>query len=313
MKINYIISVVLLSIICSCSKEESLVATKELKIYEKVSPKEDEAPEVHKLFNDYGVWIRMDFDKYKEVSFSPLGSDPNCRGVIKILDEDRASAIAYSESLMSNVSKEFAKRYFPWELFFVNTYGESWWIYQFQQISRNRLVITWPNKTENTIPITDMENHYYQDSVLTSKIWNYLGTMIAFHIDTPIEEFVLGGKAYDNGEAVDKINKQYTIDGDKEKRDAAYAELTRIGGYITSGSSRNFQADFASWLQLMVLESYENIKFNYLDDSEPRRIKYNVLVQYFKDLGWDIQASGNKYRMKYDEYKASLPAPEPEE
>ena len=77
----------------------------------------------------------------------------------------------------------------------------------------------------------------------------------------------------------------------------------RIGG-----SSRSFEGDFSEWLRLLVMESYENIKKDYLDNSKPRALKYEILIKYFKEYGWDIQAAGNKYRTEFNKYKASLPS-----
>ena len=37
--------------------------------------------------------------------------------------------------------------------------------------------------------------------------------------------------------------------------------------------------------------------------------KYKVIVEFFKKYNWDIQAAGNKFRQKYNEYKATLPPP----
>ena len=88
----------------------------------------------------------------------------------------------------------------------------------------------------------------------------------------------------------------------------AVAELCRNGGYITGGSSRSFEGDFSEWLRLLVMESYENIKKDYLDNSKPRALKYEILIKYFKEYGWDIQAAGNKYRTEFNKYKASLPS-----
>ena len=57
------------------------------------------------------------------------------------------------------------------------------------------------------------------------------------------------------------------------------------------------------------MESYDNIKKDYLDKSIARTAKYKVIVECFKKYDWDIQAAGNKFRQKYNEYKATLPPP----
>ena len=98
--------------------------------------------------------------------------------------------------------------------------------------------------------------------------------------------------------AFDKIMADYYKDYDAAKKDAALDELARAGGYITGSASRNFDSDFGEWLKLLATESYTNIKAKYLDNSPSRAQKYEILIKYFKDYGWDIQATGNKYREK---------------
>ena len=124
-----------------------------------------------------------------------------------------------------------------------------------------------------------------------------------------IKEFVLAGKAYDNGEAYDNIREQYQKDGDEEKYDKAIDELCKNGGFLSGAGSGKFTTDFGDWLSLLVMESYDNIKKDYLDNSIARTAKYKVIVEFFKKYNWDIQAAGNKFRQKYNEYKATLPPP----
>ncbi len=91
--------------------------------------------------------------------------------------------------------------------------------------------------------------------------------MIAQRFDEPIKEFVLAGKAYDNGEAYDNIREQYQKDGDEEKYDKAIDELCKNGGFLSGAGSGKFTTDFGDWLSLLVMESYDNIKKDYLDNS----------------------------------------------
>ena len=133
--------------------------------------------------------------------------------------------------------------------------------------------------------------------------------MIAQRFDEPIKEFVLAGKAYDNGEAYDNIREQYQKDGDEEKYDKAIDELCKNGGFLSGAGSGKFTTDFGDWLSLLVMESYDNIKKDYLDNSIARTAKYKVIVEFFKKYNWDIQAAGKKFRQKYNEYKATLPPP----
>ena len=60
-----------------------------------------------------------------------------------------------------------------------------------------------------SLPVTKEANpdYYYQDSLISGLIWKNFGTMIAQRFDEPIKEFVLAGKAYDNGEAYDNIRE----------------------------------------------------------------------------------------------------------
>ncbi|MFR4038000.1 MAG: hypothetical protein ACLTZT_09530 [Butyricimonas faecalis] len=71
----------------------------------------------------------------------------------------------------------------------------------------------------------------------------------------------------------------------------AVAELCRNGGYIT-GEVLVPSRGFFEWLRLLVMESYENIKKDYLDNSKSRALKYEIIIKYFKEYGWDIQVAG---------------------
>ena len=254
----------------------------------------------------------MDFTDWHEVTNAYLYEDVNNRmGATMIDDTCRENAIIFSQTLLSNVSKEFAKAYFPLELFFVKTYNGSWWAADYAQLGRSRFVLCWPNQMEGALPVTKEANpdYYYQDSLTSGLIWKNFGTMIAQRFDEPIKEFVLAGKAYDNGEAYDNIREQYQKDGDEEKYDKAIDELCKNGGFLSGAGSGKFTTDFGDWLSLLVMESYDNIKKDYLDNSIARTAKYKVIVEFFKKYNWDIQAAGNKFRQKYNEYKATLPPP----
>jgi hypothetical protein len=155
----------------------------------------------------------------------------------------------------------------------------------------------------NALPVGNPERHYYQDSVLSNAIWSQLSSMITLRIPEPVKAFADAGKAYDSGAAVDKIRKEYDKDKDAEKRDAAYELLAMTGGFIEASGSSSFENDFSSWMKLLALESKENIKRKYLDDSPARAKKYAAFVAYLQSEGWDIQAMGNTYREKFDAYK----------
>lgn len=86
-------------------------------------------------------------------------------------------------------------------------------------LGRSRLILMWPNTTDGAIPVTDPVNHYYQDSVLTSEVWRKLGSMIVARMEEPLKEFVAGGKAYDDGEAYEKLGNEYDKDEEAWKEE----------------------------------------------------------------------------------------------
>ena len=107
---------------------------------------------------------------------------------------------------------------------------------------------------------------------------------------------------------------EYYADGDEEKWNTSMQELADGGGFITGYGSRDFRTDIGEWIQLLVTESYDNIKRTYLDNNSMRAQKYEILVTWLKEnFDWDIQACGNEFREKYDAYKATLPPPDPDE
>lgn len=246
----------------------------------------------------------MDFKDGKEVSNGILYNDQNNRfGATKIDDNKRSEAIMYTQSLLSNVPEKVTKTYFPLELFYVKTYNGSWWAKDIEVLGRSRIVITWPNKMRDALPVTDPSTHYYRDSVLTRIVWSYIaGTMIG-RMENKVEGFEAAGKPYDGGKVVDQIYADYRKDYDEGKRDKALNELSISGGFIQGSGSRSFEADFPDWVSLVATESYANIKKNYLDNSESRAKKYQVFIKFFNSYGWDIQATGNKYRQELDKYK----------
>lgn len=280
-----------------CSKEAQPDFTPEPGIEQQFTPPADAPAEIKDMYNRYGVWARMDFKDWKEVTNGVLATDPNNRwGATKVDTDQRPVVTTYTQALLSNVSEKFAKRYFPLELFFVKTYSLPLFGENIKVLGRSRLIICWPNQMYGTLPVTDPVNHYYQDSVLARTIWGYLGNMSALRFDAPITEFVLAGKAYDNGAARELVFKQYEKDRDIEARDKAMDQIALNGGFITSLGSTSFDNDFGEWMRLLVTESYDNIKAQYLDNSPARARKYEVIIRFFKSYDWDIQAAGNKYR-----------------
>jgi hypothetical protein len=291
-----------------CTGENDPVASESLGILDMFTPGEDADPEVRQIFDDYGVWVRTYFASAREITNSSLEIDANnARYGAQLLDDERLPEVyAYTSALLSNVTGEFTKTFFPLEIFYVKSYGASYWPTPLKILGRNRLIISWPNDPNNTEPVADLANYYYQDSVLADGVWRLIASSIAARLATPIEEFVTAGKAHDNGKAYDQILNAYYADRDIEKRDAALEELTSTGGYLSGGGSRDFRTDFADWLRLLATESHANIKRDYLDNSKARANKYEIVVNFARRYQWNIQAAGNKFRQQHNAYKASL-------
>ncbi|MBO9728412.1 MAG: hypothetical protein J7623_07210 [Chitinophaga sp.] len=301
MKPIYVSLLALAACCMGCSKEAQPGFTPDLGIAKQFTPPDDSPAEIKDMYNQYGVWVRMDFKDWKEVTNGVLATDPfNRWGATKIDTDQRAAVTTYSQALLSNVSGKFAKKFFPLEFFFVKTYGGSFWMEDLKVLGRSRMIITWPNKLYGTLPVTDPANHYYRDSVLARQIWSSLGTLAALRFEAPITEFVLAGKAYDGGEARDKVFQQYEKDHDLEARDKAFDQMALNGGFITSLGTLSFENDFAEWIKVLTTESYANIKAQYLDNSAARTRKYEVITRFLKTYDWDIQASGNRYRDRLD-------------
>ena len=317
-------------IFAGCDKETHPSPSDDLGIVERFSPGEDAAPEVKAMYNDYGVWVRTHFNSVAELTNSILATDQIVAmyGAENLETEKVPEVLNYSQRLLENVSKEYARKFFPLEFYYVKQYGGAYWIYPIRALGRSRLIIMWPNTEDGVLPVTDAVNHYYQDSVLSAKIWNALGGMITARMEEPLTDFIAAGKAYDEGAAYEKLGDEYDKDeaayfkehpDEKDEEDEniinqrpyvikynnAVKELCRNGGYLSGSGSRSFENDFADWLRVLATESYDNIKANYLDNSKPRAMKYNIIVKYFSQYNWDIQAAGNLYRQKFDGYKAA--------
>lgn len=299
----------------ACDDKEKLNPTENLGIPEMYSPPADADPRIKSVYDDYGIWIRMSWTNWTDVYNSGLTVDngANRYQPTPVADEHVGSSLTYVQTLLGNTSAKFTNSFFPLEWWLLGSYGGGYWSYDLRSVGRNRFVMCWPNKDGDLPEITDPQEHYYHDAQLAWDVWLMFGQMCASHMEEPIKEFVLAGKAYDNGAAMDKITDQYYSDGDEEKYDAAVAELCMVGGFVTGSGSRNFNNDFGGWMAMLATTSYEVIKADFLDHSPAGAAKYAIIVDFFKQYGWDIQAAGNKYSQKHDEYLASLPEPEPEE
>lgn len=291
----------------SCDEEDTLSSTEKLGIKENFMPKETETQKVKDIYNEFGVWIRMDYDDAKEVENAMLEKDPYNRGqVTKIDDEYRASAYKYIETLFENVPSEFTNKCFPLDLFIVKSYGAPWWAVDFKRFGRSRFLMSWPNQTKNalTVDLENFDHHYYQDTVLTTKVWANLSGISALLIDE-VEDIANAGLPYDEG-AVKKIRDMYPY-GDP-RRDIELNKLAAEGGFISASGSASFESDIAEWIAAIALHSYEEMQVKYLNESPLRKVKYEEVIKFMTSIGWDIQATGNKYSQMKMEYK--LPDPQ---
>lgn len=290
----------------SCTKNESINSSESFGFQERFGPKEEELPAVKEMFKTYDLWLRLNFKDPKEVTNSILVQDVNNRyGATPMDDKAKPSAIMFVDTLLHNVSTDFVRRVFPREFFFVKTYNGSWWKQDIYVLGRSRLIVCWPNERLNTQPITVPETHYYQDSVLTRMVWGNLSGMLAQRMEGKVPGFEAAGMPYDNGKALDEIDKNFpgNSDEDIEARNREVSKLAAERGYISGSGSRGYEVDLGQWFSLLTTESYPNIKKVYLDSSEKRAAKYKILTDFLKEeYNWDIQAAGNKYRKKLDSF-----------
>ncbi|GAB7087874.1 hypothetical protein [Marinifilum fragile] len=291
----------------SCDKEDDLVSSEEIGIKENFLPGPGISGKEKEIYEKYNLWVRMDFEDPSEVENAMLYKDTYNRGnVTKIDDEYRASAYKYIETLLSDIPEGFVKRFFPIDFFIVKEYGMWWAPTNAKSLGRSRLILQWPNTYDDNrgrkvldVNLEDYDYHYYQDVVLASVVWNVLAGINSLLLESS-EEIEAAGWAYGE-EATNKIEKEYER-GSQEKQDAL-EELAREGGFISATGSKSFANDIKEWIEVLVLNSYEEVKAEYLDDSPTRTKKYAEVIKYFNDLGWDIQATGNKYAQLRDEHK----------
>ncbi|MDR0766068.1 MAG: hypothetical protein LBF09_03910 [Odoribacteraceae bacterium] len=294
--------IIIAALLAGCSKEESPVASENTGILDIFTPGADADPEVREIYNTHGIWVRTKFASITELTNGYLEVDAlvRARGAESLDTTLKSEVYAYTSALLSNVPGTFTKAFFPLEIFYVKSYGALYWVYPLKHLGRSRLIISWPNSTAGTIPVTDPANHYYRDSVLTAGVWNIICQSITGRMEEPLAAFSAAGKAYDNGKVYDQILNAYYADGDIDKYEAAIEELTREGGFLTGAGSRDFRSDFAGWLRLLATDSYDNIRRDYLDNSPARAAKYAIVVDFALQYGWDIQAAGNTFQQRHN-------------
>ncbi|MBL1410793.1 hypothetical protein [Sphingobacterium faecale] len=291
----------------ACKKDDKITVSEELGFDERFSPKEDDLPAIKEMFKTYDLWLRLNFEDAKEVTNAIVVTDASNRFGATPLDEAmKPSAIMFVDTLLHNVSKDYVRRIFPREFFFVKTYNGSYWKENIKALGRTRLIVCWPNEVKNAQPITVPETHYYQDSVVTRMVWGSLSSMLVQRMEGEIPGFEAAGMPYDKGKIMDEIIKNFPGDSDEEQelRNAELDKMAAERGYITANGSKAYGTDLSQWLSLLVLESFDNVKKNYLDNSPKRAEKYKVLTEYLKkEYNWDIQASGDKYREKLNSFQ----------
>lgn len=289
----------------SCSKEDKLTPTADVGVMELFQPAPDANPLEKSMYQEYGVWARLDYKDSREVYNSYLGQDAtSARFPAEKVDDDlRESTYVFLNTLLSNVNKEFSKKLMPNEVFFVKTYGHPYFIQKFTTIGRNRLVVTWPNAISK-MPIENPETLYYTDEALAKGMWDKLSELVSARLTEEIEGFEELGKPYDGGTAFGKIRDQYFVDRDLQKRNRDWKALADEGGFLDQYSTFSFRAEYKAWLKLILTESFENIDSMYLESNSMRKAKYELFVDHFKkEYNWDIQAVGDKYREKSDSFK----------
>lgn len=155
-RIIYLLLTALVLLLSSCDKESKLSPTEDLGIVDMFSPDENADPRVKTMYNDYGVWVRTYFSSIDELTNAILAQDAlvAMRGAENLEEEKVPEVLNYSEALLSNVSEQYSKSFFPLEFFYVKQYGSLYWIYPVKALGRSRLILMWPNTTDGAIPVS---------------------------------------------------------------------------------------------------------------------------------------------------------------
>ena len=124
-RIIYLLLTALVLLLSSCDKESKLSPTEDLGIVDMFSPDENADPRVKTKYNDYGVWVRTYFSSIDELTNAILAQDAlvAMRGAENLEEEKVPEVLNYSEALLSNVSEQYSKSFFPLEFFYVKQYG----------------------------------------------------------------------------------------------------------------------------------------------------------------------------------------------
>ena len=98
----------------SCSDEDDLKPSESLGIPEMFSPAADADARVKEMYNDYGLWVRMDFTDWHEVTNAYLYEDVNNRmGATMIDDTCRENTIIFFSDLIEQCFQRVCKSLFP--------------------------------------------------------------------------------------------------------------------------------------------------------------------------------------------------------
>ena len=135
-RIIYLLLTALVLLLSSCDKESKLSPTDDLGIVDMFSPDENA---------DYGVWVRTYFSSIDELTNAILAQDAlvAMRGAENLEEEKVPEVLNYSEALLSNVSEQYSKSFFPLEFFYVKQYGSLYWIYPVKALGRSRVFFFW--------------------------------------------------------------------------------------------------------------------------------------------------------------------------
>lgn len=279
----------------SCEKEDEIVPTEDIAIEQLFKPSADAHYMEDSLYNKFNVWVRTSFEKETDVTNSPLYKNISIKTILKVDDEYLESAYKYYSTLLENLPPSFCKLYLPSEIFVVKEASGGYGPELNTNIGRSRFLTMWPNShprvwwiEREEIDLNDYDNHYYKDKGLASDVWSKL-----VEISGQLLEY--SKEVEDAGWSYSKIYREEYLALPWNERAPLRAKIEDEGGFIYWSGSLSFKSDISGWMKLIVLNSYETIKSQHLDKSEAKAKKYEAVIKYFNDLGWDIQATGNKY------------------
>ncbi|RXQ90960.1 hypothetical protein EO244_12715 [Ancylomarina salipaludis] len=295
-KFSYLLIIVFFSLcLISCEKEDDILPTEDIAIEQLFKPSVDAHPMEVALYDKYNVWVRTTFEKETDVTNSPLYKDIGLKTIVAVDDEYIESAYKYYSTLLENLPPSFCKLYLPSEIFLVKEASGYYGVQLNVNIGRSRFVSMWPNSSPRVpwisreeIDLEDYDDHYYKDKDLASDVWSKLVDISGQLLDHSMD-IENAGWPYSKTYREEYFKLPWSERGPLRKK------IEDEGGFISWSGSLSFETDIAGWMKLIILNSYDTIKSQHLDKSEAKTKKYKAVIKYFNDLGWDIQATGNKY------------------